>query len=99
LHYYRPRGGPGPSSPCAMQIALMPDRVSQAPRRFASNLSGRSLANVASPCSHVAGWWSTLAWTGRCRRLARDHESTPTSATGFFVLAAAIVRSGDLPGP
>jgi putative transposase len=33
----------------------------------------------------------TFAWTGRCRRLARDHEATPSSATAFFVLAAATV--------
>lgn len=33
----------------------------------------------------------TFAWTGRCRRLARDHEATPNSAVAFFVLAAATV--------
>jgi transposase len=33
----------------------------------------------------------TFAWTGRCRRLARDHEATPSSAIAFFVLAAATV--------
>ena len=33
----------------------------------------------------------TFAWTGRCRRLARDHEATPSSAAAFFVLAAAAV--------
>ncbi len=33
----------------------------------------------------------TFAWTGRCRRLARDHEATPSSAVAFFVLAAATV--------
>ncbi|MBL6456712.1 IS5/IS1182 family transposase, partial [Belnapia sp. T6] len=33
----------------------------------------------------------TFAWTGRCRRLARDHEATPGSAVAFFVLAAATV--------
>jgi transposase len=33
----------------------------------------------------------TFGWTGRCRRLARDHEATPSSAVGFFVLAAATV--------
>ena len=33
----------------------------------------------------------TFAWTARCRRLARDHEATPSSATAFFVLAATMV--------
>jgi transposase len=33
----------------------------------------------------------TFAWTGRCRRLARDHEATANSAIAFFVLAAAAV--------
>lgn len=33
----------------------------------------------------------TFAWTGRCRRLARDHEATSSSAIAFFVLAAATV--------
>jgi putative transposase len=33
----------------------------------------------------------TFAWAGRCRRLARDHEATPSSAVAFFVLAAATV--------
>ena len=33
----------------------------------------------------------TFAWIGRCRRLARDHEATPSSATAFLVLAAATV--------
>ncbi len=33
----------------------------------------------------------TFGWTGRCRRLARDHEATPSSATAFFVLAAAAI--------
>jgi transposase len=33
----------------------------------------------------------TFAWTARCRRLARDHEATPSSAVAFFVLAAATV--------
>lgn len=33
----------------------------------------------------------TFGWTGRCRRLARDHETTPSSAVAFFVLAAATV--------
>ena len=33
----------------------------------------------------------TFAWAGRCRRLARDHEATPSSAVAFFVLAAAAV--------
>lgn len=31
----------------------------------------------------------TFGWTGRCRRLARDHEATPSSAAAFFTLAAA----------
>jgi transposase len=33
----------------------------------------------------------TFAWTGRCRRLARDHEATLSSAVAFFVLSAATV--------
>lgn len=33
----------------------------------------------------------TFGWTGRCRRLARDHEATPSSALAFFVLASAMV--------
>ena len=33
----------------------------------------------------------TFEWTGRCRRLARDHEATPSSAVAFFTLAAAMV--------
>jgi putative transposase len=33
----------------------------------------------------------TFAWTGRCRRPARNHEATPSSAIAFFVLAAAAV--------
>jgi transposase len=33
----------------------------------------------------------TFAWIGRCRRLARDHEATSSSAIAFFVLAAATV--------
>jgi transposase len=32
-----------------------------------------------------------FAWRGRCRRLARDHEATPSSAVTFFVLVAATV--------
>ena len=33
----------------------------------------------------------TFGWISRCRRLARDHEATPSSALGFFVLAAAMI--------
>ena len=33
----------------------------------------------------------TFAWIGRCRRLARDHEATTSSALAFFVLAAAMI--------
>ena len=33
----------------------------------------------------------TFAWISRCRRLARDHEATTSSAIAFFVLAAATV--------
>lgn len=33
----------------------------------------------------------TLGWIGRCRRLARDHEATVSSALAFFVLAAAMI--------
>jgi transposase len=32
-----------------------------------------------------------FGWAGRCRRLPRDHEATPSSAVAFFVLAAAAV--------
>jgi putative transposase len=37
----------------------------------------------------------TFACTGRCRRLARDHEATPSSAIAF-VLAAATILLGRL---
>jgi transposase len=33
----------------------------------------------------------TFGWTSRCRRLARDHEATASSALAFFVLAAAMI--------
>ena len=33
----------------------------------------------------------TFGWISRCRRLARDHEATASSALAFFVLAAAMV--------
>lgn len=33
----------------------------------------------------------SFAWFGRCRRLARDHEATTSSAVAFFTLAAAMV--------
>ena len=33
----------------------------------------------------------TIGWLGRCRRLARDHEATPSSALAFVVLAAAMI--------
>ena len=33
----------------------------------------------------------TLGWIGRCRRLARDHEATASSALAFLVLAAAMI--------
>ena len=33
----------------------------------------------------------SFGWAGRCRRLARDHEATPSSALAFFVLANAMV--------
>ena len=33
----------------------------------------------------------SFGWVSRCRRLARDHEATPSSATAFLVLAAAMV--------
>jgi transposase len=33
----------------------------------------------------------SFAHAGRCRRLARDHEATPSSALAFFVLAAAMI--------
>jgi transposase len=33
----------------------------------------------------------TIGWLGRCRRLARDHEATPSSALAFLVLAAAMI--------
>ena len=31
------------------------------------------------------------AWAARCRRLARNHEATPSSALAFLVLAAAMI--------
>ena len=33
----------------------------------------------------------SFAWFGRCRRLARDHEATVSSAVAFFTLAAAMI--------
>jgi putative transposase len=33
----------------------------------------------------------SFAWIGRCRRLARDHEATTSSAVAFFTLAAAML--------
>jgi transposase len=33
----------------------------------------------------------TFDWTGRCRRLVRDHEATPSSAIAFLVLAATTI--------
>ncbi|GJD49063.1 hypothetical protein OPKNFCMD_1792 [Methylobacterium crusticola] len=33
----------------------------------------------------------TFSWISRCRRLARDHETTVSSALAFFVLAAAMI--------
>lgn len=33
----------------------------------------------------------TFSWISRCRRLARDHEDTISSALAFFVLAAAMI--------
>ena len=33
----------------------------------------------------------SFAWVGRWRRLARDHEATPSSALAFFVLAHATI--------
>ncbi len=33
----------------------------------------------------------TFGWIGRCRRLVRDHEATPSSALAFLLLAAAMV--------
>jgi transposase len=33
----------------------------------------------------------TFGWISRCRRLARDHEATASSALAFLVLAAAMV--------
>nr|WP_270934378.1 transposase [Roseomonas sp. MO-31] len=32
----------------------------------------------------------TFAWTARCRRLARDHEATPSSAIAFAVTVSAV---------
>ncbi|MCJ2058893.1 IS5/IS1182 family transposase, partial [Methylobacterium sp. J-048] len=32
-----------------------------------------------------------FSWISRCRRLARDHEATPSSALAFLVLAAAMI--------
>ncbi len=33
----------------------------------------------------------TFGWVSRCRRLARDHEATSSSALAFFTLAAAMI--------
>lgn len=33
----------------------------------------------------------TFGWIARCRRLARDHEATASSALAFFVLAVAMI--------
>jgi transposase len=33
----------------------------------------------------------TFGWISRCRRLARDHEATASSALAFFLFAAAII--------
>ncbi|MCG7364533.1 transposase, partial [Roseomonas sp. ACRSG] len=33
----------------------------------------------------------SFAWIGRCRRLARDHEATTSSAAAFFTLATAML--------
>ena len=33
----------------------------------------------------------TFGWLARCRRLARDHEATPSSALAFLMLAAAMI--------
>lgn len=33
----------------------------------------------------------TFSWISRCRRLARDHEATVSSALAFLVLAAAMI--------
>lgn len=33
----------------------------------------------------------SFAWFGRCRRLARDHEATTSSAVAFFTLAATMI--------
>jgi transposase len=33
----------------------------------------------------------TIGWISRCRRLARDHEATPSSALTFSILAAAVI--------
>lgn len=32
----------------------------------------------------------TFRWISRCRRLARDHEATPSAALAFFLAAAMI---------
>ncbi len=89
---FGPRGAPGPSSRCATRIAPMPGRASPTPRRSASKLVGPKPAQrgfAVQPRRWVIE--STFAWTGRCRRLARDHEATPSSAVSFFVLAVATV--------
>lgn len=63
-----------------------------APRRFASNPSGRSRGSAASPCSPDAGGSSApLPGPGGAVGLARGYEATPSFATAFFVLAAATI--------
>lgn len=43
------------------------------------------------PADAAAFLHGLLEGVARCRRLARDHEATPSSAIAFFVLAAAAV--------
>ena len=64
--------------------------------RMAASATGLPVPErPASPVSApVARRWvieRTFGWIARCRRLARDHEATPSSALAFFVLAAAMI--------
>ena len=49
---------------------------------------GRRTMRLETRPHHVE---RTLAWLGRCPRLARDHEATPGSALAFLVLAAMVL--------
>jgi len=84
------RSAPGPSSPCAADRAYAGERVGAAMAVAVEIVKPepgqRSFA--VQPRRWVIE--RTFSWAGRCRRLARDHEATPSSALAFFVLACAM---------